>query len=97
MNFAAAIKDFIFSRQERLLPSQLSKEYVKSREEVKEHYAAIQDKLAPEFYKYLMALENAHSSMEAEAMEVSYRQGFSDGVRIIAQALAKNDMGGIQV
>lgn len=85
-------QEFIYARQDKLLPNRLSKEYAKAREEAIEHLKAIRDKLAPEFYtadlKELAGLENAHSLMEAKAMELSYKQGFSDGIRIITQSLA---------
>ncbi|MCL5290572.1 MAG: helix-turn-helix domain-containing protein [Firmicutes bacterium] len=84
-------QEFIYARQDGLLLGNLSRKYAKAREEAKGHYEAIRNKLAPEFYKELMALEDAHSSMEAGAMEVAYRQGFSDGIKIIMRALATTD------
>lgn len=85
---SVAFQEFIYARQEGLLLDQISKKYAEARETVEEHIGAIRDKLGPEFYKELTGLENAHGSMEAEAMELSYLQGFSDGIKLIMQALA---------
>ncbi len=84
------LQNFFFSRQERMLPDQLSVEYTKAREESKKHYKVIRSKLAPEFHKRLIALVDAHGRMESEVEDISYRQGFSDGIRTIMQALGTN-------
>lgn len=82
------MQDFFYARQERTLSDQLSEEYTKAREEADKHYKTIKDELTPEFYKHLIGLVDAHDKMESEVEDVSYRQGFSDGVRVIMQALA---------
>ena len=85
--FVLDLHDFWYARMERLNPCNASPEY-ESLEDLRECLfeqvrAALPDKLGEKLIK----LSDTHTAMGAMATELYYRQGFSDGVMMILQAM----------
>lgn len=87
VEFLTDLQDFFYARQDRLDQSRVSREYADYREKAAEDYDTIKAKLDEKTKDNLFSLNTAYNNLESITKELSYRQGFSDGVRFVLQAL----------
>lgn len=65
----------------------VSREYAKADDDAAYHARVVMKNLPEQFHYNLMKLRDSYNTREAIVKDISYRQGFSDGVRFILQAL----------
>ena len=92
--FMIDLQDFFYSRGDRVRPEQISREYAGHEREVNYFLEKIKKALPDhEEFKYLFIQMDEHlNAKETESNLLFYRQGFSDGVRLIMQSIMMNGL-----
>ncbi|MCL6558139.1 MAG: hypothetical protein K6U74_04920 [Firmicutes bacterium] len=85
--FLVDLQDFFYARQDRLHFKRVSREYAKADNQVDYHCKVIKENIPQEFQFNLQSLLDTYNDMATIVTELSYKQGFSDGVRFIMQTL----------
>lgn len=87
--FLIDLQDFFYSRFEKIRPHQVSREYARHEEEANYFLEKLKKALPDDEEQsfFFLQLDNHLSAMETESNSLFYRQGFSDGVRMILQSL----------
>ena len=86
-DFVMDLHGFWYTRMDRLNPREASPKYAGLEEEVKHLYDRIKVALPNEAAEKLNELCDTYTEMAAMITELYYRQGFSDGVMVIMQAI----------
>ena len=92
--FMIDLQDFLYSRSDRVRPEQFSREYAGHEREANYFLEKIKKALPDnEEYRYLfIQLDDHLTAKEVESNLLFYRQGFSDGVRLIMQTMMMNGL-----
>lgn len=92
--FLIDLQDFFYSRSDRVRPEQISREYAGHEREANNLLEKIKKKLPDneEYSSLFYRLDDHLTAKEVESSLLFYRQGFSDGVRLIIQAMMMNGL-----
>lgn len=65
----------------------VSSEYYNASRQAESYYEQIKETLPPEMHDILLRLDDERNRMENAGIDVYYRKGFSDAVRLIMQTM----------
>ncbi|MBU2703364.1 methylphosphotriester-DNA--protein-cysteine methyltransferase [Sporomusaceae bacterium BoRhaA] len=65
----------------------VSSDYYHASQKAENYYEKIKEILPPEMHETLLRLDDERNQMENAVTDVYYRQGFSDALRLILQAM----------
>jgi hypothetical protein len=65
----------------------VSSDYYHASQKVENYYEKLKEVLPPEMHETLLRFDDERNHMENASMDVYYRQGFSDALRLLLQAM----------
>jgi len=87
-NFLIDLQDFFFARRDRVHPENVSRQYAFRQEQVDYFYDKLKAAALNDDEQFALRKLYSHvEDMLVEAGDISYRAGFSDGIRFVMHTL----------